>query len=179
MGYYFETLSDKHDRQRFDCGESTLDKYLKMFALQQIKKNIARTFVLIASNDPARIVGFYTVTLPDLEIVKLPREYSKKLPTYPLPTMKLARLAIDKKFQNKGHGKLLIIEFMRRALEVSRVAPLICLTVDAKNKKLSNYYKKMGFVDLARDNINSLPVDNTANFPLFIMINEVAKFFEK
>lgn len=178
MEYYFESLSDNHDRQNFNCGESALDKYLKTFALQQIKKNIARTFVLIAKINPRRIIGYYTITLPDLEIEKLPKEYGKKLPAYPLPTMKLARLAIDKEFQNKAYGKLVIIEFMRRALEVASAVPLVCLTVDAKNEKLCAYYKKMGFINLARDDINSLPADNTAKFPLFIMISEVAKLFE-
>lgn len=179
MGYYFEVLSENHDRQTFDCGESVLNKYVKTFALQQVKKNIARTFVLIDDKNSTRIIGYYTVTLPDLEIDRLPQLYRKNLPLYPLPTMKLARLAVDKEFQNEGYGRILIIEFMRQALEVSRVAPLVCLTVDAKNEKLSVYYKKMGFIDLARDEINALPVDKTVNLPLFIMINEVAKLFEK
>jgi hypothetical protein len=43
--WILETISKKHDRSHFDCGEPDLNSYLKKFARQNAQNNISQTFV--------------------------------------------------------------------------------------------------------------------------------------
>ena len=56
-----ELLSRGHDRQGFRCGERDLDDYLKRTARQHNDKGISRTFVLVDSEEPSDILGFFTL----------------------------------------------------------------------------------------------------------------------
>ncbi|OGV27741.1 MAG: hypothetical protein A3F18_00695 [Legionellales bacterium RIFCSPHIGHO2_12_FULL_37_14] len=59
--YSIENLNKKHDKNLFCCGASALDQYLKTQASQDIKKNVAVTYVL-TQRDSEQILGFYTIS---------------------------------------------------------------------------------------------------------------------
>ena len=54
-------LSRQHDRDAFRCGERDLEDYLKRTARQHNEKGIARTFVLMDTEEQTRILGFFTL----------------------------------------------------------------------------------------------------------------------
>ena len=56
-----EPLSRRHDRTCFNCGNPALNNYLQKTALQHIEKGISRTFVLIDTDAPMKISGFFTL----------------------------------------------------------------------------------------------------------------------
>ena len=58
--------------------------------------------------DDDEITGFATVAAAQIEIDDLPKTRKKKLPRYPLPVLRLARLAVDVSAQGRGVGKLLL-----------------------------------------------------------------------
>src|SRR3989338_1620800 len=73
-----------------------LDHYLKMQASQDIKKNVAVTYIL-TSPDSEQILGYYTLSSIGIFSGELPEILVKKLPRYPiLPGVLLGRLAVDK-----------------------------------------------------------------------------------
>jgi GNAT superfamily N-acetyltransferase len=142
-----ELLGKHHERDRFDCGSEPLNKFIKQTARQHIQKGISRTFVLIDIEEPTVIIGFFTLTLCEVCVEKLPSRFSKKYPSQ-VPGVKLARLAVDKVYQRQGIGEVLMIEAMLRAKLVAENAGGIGLFVDAKDEFARDYYKRYGFVDL-------------------------------
>lgn len=53
-----------------------------------------------------RIVGFATVTAASIERAGLPdARLRKRLPGYPLPVLRLARLGVDARVRGQGIGK--------------------------------------------------------------------------
>lgn len=57
-----EPDSKQRDRAGFDCGVEVLNRYLKGLATQHRAKDIATTFVLIDTDHPARILGYYALS---------------------------------------------------------------------------------------------------------------------
>ncbi|MFA5515087.1 MAG: GNAT family N-acetyltransferase [Desulfuromonadales bacterium] len=143
-----ELLSRGHDREAFGCGEQALDIYLKRTARQHNEKGISRTFVLIDTEEPARILGFFTLTSCEIVASDLPPVYAKKYPGR-APAAKLARLAVSSDRQRQGLGGTMMVEAMRRTLAVSENIGIIGFFVDAKNQAAREYYEQYGFIPLS------------------------------
>lgn len=54
-----ETLAKIHDRQAFNCGNDDLNLFLRQYANQQGKKRLSKTHVLIDTDNPNQILGFF------------------------------------------------------------------------------------------------------------------------
>lgn len=140
-------LDRKHDRTGFDCGVPELNAFLKVTARQHTQKGISRTFVL-TDNGSASILGFFTLTLCEVQTVGLPAAVSHNFPLHPLPAVRLARLAVSRKEQGKRFGELLLTEALYRTRIIAEQAGLIGLFVDAKNDSARQFYLRYGFVSL-------------------------------
>lgn len=141
-------LLDKlHERDNFDCGNEALNQFLKQTARQHIQKGISRTFVLVHTEQPATILGFFTLSLCEIQAEKLPPKLAKKYPSR-VPGIKIARLAVSKALQRQGIGEILMIEAMQRAVVVANNAGIIGLFVDAKDNAAKAYYDRYGFISL-------------------------------
>lgn len=141
-------LDSSVDRNNFDCGNEVLNHYLRAIARQHNKKGISRTFVLVDSSQPQTIIGFVTLALCEIRAVQLPNKWSKKYPAT-IAGVKLARLAVDKKYQRQGIGEILMVEAMKRALIIADNAGVIGLFVDAKDEAAKKYYQRYDFVSLS------------------------------
>src|SRR3989304_9179438 len=84
-------LRETDDRSRFRSGEPDLDRFFHKFAGQnQFRHYVGVTYVAV---EDRRILGFATLAPGHVEIEGLPAPARKKLPRYPLPVLRLARLA--------------------------------------------------------------------------------------
>ena len=142
-----ELLSRGHDRQGFRCGERDLDDYLKRTARQHNDKGISRTFVLVDSEEPSDILGFFTLSSCEVVTAALPPQFAKKYPTR-APAAKLARLAVATDRQRQGLGGLMMVDAMRRTLAVAENIGITGFFVGAKNQGAREYYEQFGLVDL-------------------------------
>ncbi|AFY35014.1 GNAT family N-acetyltransferase [Calothrix sp. PCC 7507] len=142
-----ELLGKQHNRDCFDCGNKALNQFLKQIARQHIQKGVSRTFVLVNTEQPEIVIGFFTLTLCEVRVDKFSAKFFKKYPSK-VPGVKLARLAVDKAYQRQGIGEVLMIEAMQRALIVAENAGGIGLFVDAKDEGAKTYYSRYGFVSL-------------------------------
>ncbi len=142
-----ELLDKRHNRDDFNCGNEALNRFLKQTARQHIQKGISRTFVLVDTEQPDIIISFFTLTLCEVRVEKLPPKFAKKYPSK-VAGVKLARLAVNKAYQRQGIGEIMMIEAMRRAVVVAENAGGIGLFVDAKDEAAKTYYNRYGFVSL-------------------------------
>jgi predicted N-acetyltransferase YhbS len=136
-------LDKLQDRTSFDCGAEPLNDYLKKYALQNQKKDAARTYVITAEKN--RIVGYYTLVFGSVSFEETTAEISAGLGKYPIPVILLARLAIDKGEKGKGLGKALMRDALLRAVHASEIAGLRAFLVHAKDAAAKSFYEKFGF----------------------------------
>ncbi|MBK1988933.1 GNAT family N-acetyltransferase [Sphaerospermopsis aphanizomenoides BCCUSP55] len=142
-----ELLNKSHNRETFNCGNELLNQFLTRTARQHIQKGISRTFVLVDTEQPETIIGFFTLSICEVKAEKLPPQLAKKYPTT-VPGVKLARLAVTQDWQSQGIGEILMIEAMKRALVIAENAGVIGLFVDAKDEKAQIYYQRYDFFSL-------------------------------
>ena len=71
------------------------------------------------------------------------------MPKYPIPALRIARLAVSKEFQGKGVGKWLLKQAFIKIIQVSKVTGLHSIIVDAKeiSKSFYEHYGFMKFID--------------------------------
>lgn len=143
-------LAGDHDRQGFDCGRKELNDWLRQVARQHQDKGLSKTFVAVREEAPTRICGYYALTLAELENRHLPEAWRKKLPQR-IPGVRLGRLAVDRQYQGKELGELLLVDALTRARRVYVEAGGIGLFVDALDEKAAGYYLNFGF-DASPDN---------------------------
>jgi hypothetical protein len=107
------TLRPGDDRTAFRSGDPDLDRFFHQFAGQnQFRHHLGVTYVAV---DDARVLGFATVAAAQLEIDDLPLAVRRKLPRYPLPVLRLARLAGG----FSGRHLTREVSEIRRSLEVT------------------------------------------------------------
>lgn len=143
-----ERLSSAHDRSLFDCGEASLNTYLRQYALQNDKKGLGRTFVALEPGNP-RIYGYYTLSTGAVTFDKVPQN----LPRYPVPVAHLGRLAVDLSLRGTGArlGETLLLDALRRAVGISEQIGLYAVEVWALNASARDFYLKYGFAALLDD----------------------------
>ena len=143
-----ELLDKKHNREDFDCGKELLNNYLKTQAGQDIKRKLSACFVL--SENGASIKGYYTLSNNSIPLNSFPEHIQKKLPKKynSIPTTLLGRLAIDRKHQGQGIGKILLIDALKRSYELSQHIGSFAVVVDPIDEAAINFYKKYDFITL-------------------------------
>lgn len=138
-------LHEGDDRSQFRSGDPDLDRFFRKFAGQnQFKHYLGVTYVAV---DATRILGFATVAPGHVEIDGLPAAARKKLPRYPLPVLRLARLAVDEGFRNQGLGGRLLGFVLQLALRMANAFGCIGVVVDAKPDAV-DFYRRYGFLSI-------------------------------
>ena len=148
MKLIFEKLGRDFNRNDFDCGTKSLNDFLKRYALQNLKKNISVTMVAVSEENPRRILGYYSVSMAQVNFENLPADLGKGIPRYPVPAMRIGRLAVDRSAQGEELGGQLLRHALERALELSRDVGMCIVLVDALDENAKRFYEKFGFLSL-------------------------------
>ena len=135
-------LTRSHDRSRFDCGVPALNEYLRQYALQNQKKNAARTYVATRGN---RVVGYYTLAYGSVALEEAPSSIKAGLAKHPIPVILLARLAVDVSERGQGLGAGLLKDSLLRTVQAAEIAGLRAMIVHAKDDAAKTFYEKFGF----------------------------------
>lgn len=158
MELQIHVLEKKHNKSDFDCGYSLLNDYIKKQARQDVSRDLSACFVLIDELDT--IKGYYTLSANSIKRDEFPEIMQKKLPpSYgDLPTVLLGRLAIDKSIKGNGHGEILLIDALKKCLDISSSLGTIAVIVDPIDEKAQAFYYKYGFVLLPSSGKMFLPM---------------------
>lgn len=134
-----------HDRAGFACGVPSLDAYLRQQAGQHQRDGIATTHVLADDSAPARILGYCSLAAAQLNLGDLQAPDRQRLPAYPVPAVRIARLAVSADMQGHGHGRLLVGHAANCACALRETLGVRVLLVDALNEKAAGFYRAYGF----------------------------------
>ena len=146
LEFVIEPLGKQHKRERFDCGETSLNEFLQKFARQNSAKGFGRTFVACVPPEQ-EVAGFYTLASGSVSFEIVP----EKLPRYPIPVVHLGRLATDVQMRGQGLGELLLVDALRRACLVAAEIGIYAVELFALTDRAKGFYLKYGFVPLADD----------------------------
>lgn len=163
-------LLSTDDRSGFRSGDVELDRFFTKYAGQnQFKHHIGVTYVGL--DDADRIVGYATIAPASVEIESLPSALRKKLPAYPLPVLRLARLAVDAGAQGKGVGPALLRYVLDLALRMTATYGCLGVVVDAYPTAVT-FYGQYGF--FALDVIEGESSARPQPIAMFLALRDVA-----
>ena len=135
-------LTPAHVLDAFDCGEPSLNEWLKRRALSNHMNGASRTYVLADEN--ARVVGYYALAAGAVSHRDATSNVRRNMPD-PVPVLVLARLAIDLSRQGQQWGSTLLKDAVQRTYAVSNQAGIRALLVHALNDRAKAFYEGYGF----------------------------------
>jgi len=163
-------LQRSDDRSGFRSGNIDLDRYFQRYAGQnQFRHHLGTTYVAVTAE---RICGFATVNPGELTADSIPKSLRARLPAYPLPILRISRLAVDERDQGKGLGRLLLKAMFGMALDLRDRFGCMGVIVDAKPDAVG-FYEGLGFMKLG---VTSGDLgDRPEPIPMFLPVKKIAQ----
>lgn len=168
MALQIRPLRKSDRREEFRCGQPDLDLFFHRYAGQnQFRHHISVTYV---AADGETIIGYVAVASGSIEVDELSGKAT--LPQgYPLPILRVGRLAVDQRFHGQGVGRQLLRFALLLALQQRDLTGCVGVVVDAKRDAVS-FYRQYGFQPMQgvlEGDIRSLP----SPVPMFIPIRSI------
>jgi GNAT superfamily N-acetyltransferase len=163
-------LQPQDERSGFRSGNIDLDRFFQRYAGQnQFRHHIGTTYIAVQGD---QIVGFATVSSGELAAETLTKALRRRLPAYPVPILRLARLAVDERFQGHGIGRLLLRSMLGLALEMRDRVCFAGVVVDAKPDAV-DFYAALGFTPTRL--VSGSLGDRPELIAMFLPIREIAR----
>ena len=134
-------LDGNHKTAEFDCGNDTLNDWLKKRALKNQENGASRTFVVYQDD---RVVGYYALANGSVERIEAPKSIARNMPE-PIPIMVLGRLAVDLSMQGQRLGGSLLKDALLRTLKVAQEVGIRAVLVHAISEDAKRFYQAYGF----------------------------------
>jgi GNAT superfamily N-acetyltransferase len=144
ISYYFEKITREHAVEAFDCGVAPLNQYLTRYAMQNQLAKAAQTYLCLSGEV---VVGYFALVVSEVSYDAAPVRLRKGLARHPIPTIILARLAVDRNWQGRGLGASMLKDATVRTLQVADIAGIRALVVHAKDDAAHQFYSHFGFAD--------------------------------
>jgi predicted N-acetyltransferase YhbS len=138
-----ELLAAHHDLGAFDCGEVSLDQWLKKRALPNQVSGASRTFVVC---DETQVAGYYALASGAVTAATATGRFRRNMPD-PIPVVLLGRLAIDCTWQGRGLGRSLFRDAAMRVLQAADAIGIRGLVVHALSDDARKFYLALGFTE--------------------------------
>lgn len=136
-------LNPTHSIEHFDCGKRTLNEWLIRYARQAQASGSAKTFVV---EDVGRVVGYFSLTVGQIETIDAPDRIRKGMGRYPIPVVILARLAVSIDRKGLGIGRGMLQDSIRRTLMLSEQAGIRAMLTHPIDEEAAQFYKRFGFI---------------------------------
>lgn len=136
----------------FETDDKDLKEFLVEDALRSQELSISTTFLIFSRKNKRNLLGFVTILNDstqldsDLKIVFRDKGITYKA----IPSLKIGRLCVDKRFLLRGVGKAALSFAVKRAVFMNQESACRFINVDAKRHKerekdTFHFYKKFGF----------------------------------
>ena len=138
-----QPLADHHVLGAFECGEPSLDDWLKRRATGNQSSGSSRTYVVCVGD---AVIGYYCLAAGALGHSDAPGALRRNRPD-PIPVMVLGRLAVHKEHHQAGLGTALLRDALRRTLQAAEIAGIAALLVHALSEDAKRFYRSCGLID--------------------------------
>ena len=143
-----EPLDDDHAIADFSCGVAELDAWLERSARTAAAKHVGRTYVWVADDAPAEVLGYFTLAPHVVRRAEVPGRVRRGSPDS-IPAILLARLALTHTLHGSGQGGRLLVDALHRAVDAVALAGGRPVVVDAIDRDAIGFYQHYGFTRLA------------------------------
>ena len=136
-----EALSADHIFDDFECGNDTLNDWLKRRAIKNEASGASRTYVVCHQS---HVIAYYTLSTGAVHCADAPGRIRRNMPD-PIPVMVLGRLAVHLNWQKKGLGGDLLADGAKRTLQAAEIAGIRAFVVHALSAEAKQFYERYGF----------------------------------
>lgn len=162
-------LEPHDDRATFHSGNIDLDRFFTRYAGQnQFRHHIGTTYVAV--DESGKITGFATVAASELATAHLSEAKRRRLPAYPIPILRLARLAVEERMRGQGIAQALLRAVFAVAHKMAADMGCVGVVVDAKPEAV-DFYRKLGFIELRAE--AGLLGDRPQPVPMFLELGAI------
>ncbi len=168
MTVEIRALQEDDDRSAFRSGDAALDLYFHAYAGQnQFRHHIGVTYVAALGH---RILGFVTVCTATLDAEELSSGH--RMPPYPLPVLRVARLATDERARGRRVRRALLQFSIELAERQRDEVGCVGVLVDAKPDAVA-FYERFGFIAL--DALTGLALAVPRPIPMFVPLGSIPR----
>ena len=128
-------LTAAHDVSGFDCGEPSLNDWLRHRALKN-ESRFSRTYVVC---EGYRVVAFFCISAGSVERGAAPGKVRRNAPDT-IPVSVIGRLAVDRDHAGKGLGADILSDALRRIAIASQSIGIAAVLVHAKDEAAKRFY---------------------------------------
>jgi GNAT superfamily N-acetyltransferase len=134
------SLDKSHNLFSFRCSSSELNDFLKNDALADQNSIISRTGLCFWNGELVGFVALVADTIEAKAVIDGLEHYKYRK----YPGVKIARLAMDSRFERRGIGTYLLAAAIGKTLSVCESIGCRYILVDSKKSSI-NFYQKNGF----------------------------------
>ncbi|MCM2311250.1 MAG: GNAT family N-acetyltransferase, partial [Steroidobacteraceae bacterium] len=99
----------------------------------------------VDTSTPGMILGYYSLSAASLAFERLIDADRTGLPAYPIPAVRIGRLAASAAHRGQRLGELLLQNAIKRSLTARHTLGVYAVLVDAKDAAAEAFYRKYGF----------------------------------
>lgn len=149
-----EYLRDKQAISLFRCSNDDLNDFLKSDAKKSQEDLISRTYLCFWHDS---ILGYLTLVTDTIEVKLIEKDDGVVGYPYPrYPAIKIARLAVDERFEGSGIGRFLLFWAAGKVFQLSKEVGCRYITLDSKRNAVG-FYEKFGFKKIKRYSSRDFP----------------------
>jgi GNAT superfamily N-acetyltransferase len=138
-----EPLGDQHQLDGFDCGEESLNRWLRQRARHNERQGGSRTLV-VCPEQSNEVIAYFCLSAGAVVLAEVPGGLRRNMPD-PLPVVVLGRLAVDRRHQGQGLGRALVADALSRSLQARRLIGARAVLVHAIDEQAAKFYRSLGF----------------------------------
>jgi GNAT superfamily N-acetyltransferase len=136
-----EPLTAGLDLTGFTCGEASLDDWLRRRAWANQASGASRTYVTASD---AGVVGYYSLASGAVAAAEAPTRLRRNMPD-PIPMTVIGRMAIDRRWQGRRLGALLLRDAILRTAQAAAIVGIRGVLVHALSADAKRFYERWGF----------------------------------
>ena len=91
------------------------------------------------------MVAYHSLTVGSVKHDQAPARIGRGLARHPIPVMLLARFAVDRAWQGRGLGRVLLKDALTRTSAAADITGIRALFVHAKDDEARAWYEALGF----------------------------------
>src|SRR5437867_8158117 len=92
---------------------------------------------------PTCIVGYHTLLMAQVKQEEIPGDRPRIKRA--IPVILLGQLGVDREFQGRGYGELMLMDAQARVDEISRKTGVRAMRLDARNERRALWYVRDDF----------------------------------
>jgi GNAT superfamily N-acetyltransferase len=153
---------DRHRRDEFASGDSSMDEWLRRYAGQNRRGNTAAVWVIADADH--RAVCYATLSMTSVDRSASPTPLAKAAPLQ-VPALLVGRLATDTRVTGLGLGTQMVEHILATAAELNVKAACRAVVVTGLNPAAFSWWQRFGF--------DPFDAEDSTNLDLYLLTKDI------